>query len=443
MSIGLCFNELPPEIHGVIFFEFLEQSKDHNRELLAKVCKQWKRVVESTPGCWSRIIVDVGWDEVGRPKFGAKAYRMQLKLAKRWPLAVIIHENVEVQPWKLATPHVKALYGLIKDHQWRTLSISCYSTSHFTTFFQHILDNPQSCKLSSLVIHTSINHGPKTQALIAAVLLQTPTITNLGGSPDLLGPSHPLPDTLQSYNAMDPLDLSYLLPIVQRASQLKNLCVSGPSWTFSEIEFRSPASLLDAYSRSLERLIIRNIKEIPTSLLSRLRLPSLHTFALEWICCAPISGDESMRCFIQSAPWVSQITFFTMNEVWIQGHTLIQALRAMPALTRLHLSSGGQLPFEILKALYQPTSASMWGGISPPQSETNKEWLAPRLEEFVVVSTWRVPEDCLKALVFARVCDAVDPIETSNPNLLPPVRIRKLVWNSRDLINEMLGASPS
>ncbi|KAG8990633.1 hypothetical protein FRB94_013239 [Tulasnella sp. JGI-2019a] len=160
MSTPKSVNGLPAEVLGLVFLEFLEEEVDqewrrqHPGRLIC-VCRLWKELVEGNSELWSRIDVTLGNIDI---PMEAQPIRNKIRKAKRSPLALYIHCRDWVFSASAAvTRDVLTLYGLIKDHRWRTLSIlNLIYLESFEAIFRHMVDQPQMCRFPYFRIHESI-----------------------------------------------------------------------------------------------------------------------------------------------------------------------------------------------------------------------------------------------------------------------------------------------
>ncbi|KAG8978850.1 hypothetical protein FRB94_012700 [Tulasnella sp. JGI-2019a] len=197
MATPKSINELPAEILGIVFFEFLEEAADQKIQIqrperLSRVCRLWKELVEGNSRLWSRIDVALG-DSYTPMK--VQPIRDKLRKAKRSPLALYIHGGYwALQNAAIVTRNILTVYNLIKGHRWRALSIfNPGYLSSFEIIFCHMVDHPEMCRLSSLHIEEEGTTDPNddvTGTLIKEVLRQNLIITHLAVTIDLLEPSH-------------------------------------------------------------------------------------------------------------------------------------------------------------------------------------------------------------------------------------------------------------
>ncbi|KAG8984894.1 hypothetical protein FRB94_006418 [Tulasnella sp. JGI-2019a] len=189
-------NELPEEVLGMVFFEFVEQEEPQQMrqhsppQRLLGICRLWKEVAEAHSELWSRIDVDLGGHF-------SMAVRNKIQKAKRNPLALYIHgQHPKTYSPAALTRDVLELYDLIKDHRWCALFIFHPRwLDPFEIIFQHIIDNPQTCKITSFQIGERalcpiINGVAHT--LVKKALGQHLSVTHLIMEAALLEPSHPL-----------------------------------------------------------------------------------------------------------------------------------------------------------------------------------------------------------------------------------------------------------
>ncbi|KAG8989855.1 hypothetical protein FRB94_013955 [Tulasnella sp. JGI-2019a] len=229
-------NNLPAEVLGMVFFEFvelmeLEQTRQgQTPERLTAVCRWWKELVESNPELWSRIDVRFGF---GNGPIKVEPIRAKIQKAKRSPLAIYFHSRLFTGDGHLTvTRDVLALYDLIKNHRWRVLSIfELRYMSPFEIIFRHIIDNPYMCRLTSFRIGMTA-FGPEAEvvgALVNGALRQNLNIRYLSIPVGLLEPSHPL---LQVVSCLQVHWVSFpkgILSLLSKASSLRSLRVGSLS----------------------------------------------------------------------------------------------------------------------------------------------------------------------------------------------------------------------
>ncbi|KAG9022534.1 hypothetical protein FRB95_014631 [Tulasnella sp. JGI-2019a] len=120
MATPKSVNDLPVEILGMVFFESLKVEPDQKLrrqypEWLAHVCRSWKELMEGYPELRSCIDAVIR----NRDIMEVQTISNRIRKAKGSLLAIRIHWS-----WGFNTiDHVLTLYGLIKDHRWRALSI--------------------------------------------------------------------------------------------------------------------------------------------------------------------------------------------------------------------------------------------------------------------------------------------------------------------------------
>ncbi|KAG9027224.1 hypothetical protein FRB95_007982 [Tulasnella sp. JGI-2019a] len=323
----------------------------------------------------------------------------------------------------MITRDVVALYGLIKGHRWCALSIfNPDFLSPFEIIFRHILDNPQMCRISSFRMESSSPYFERNvevaRTLAREALQQDLGITRLAIPMNLLDPSHPLLQAVSYLQLLGGWSQRDVLSSIREASSLRSLRVDS-ILRGSEDESTPVTTLLE-----LEHLDLRNHQKFPKLLMQKLDLPNIHTLKLSSIQCSSIKqGDEQLRSLLESVPWMARVKAFSLEDVGITEEALLWMLRGLPLLEDLALSSAGRVSCKTTNALSQPPTA-------------RRGWLCPRLEVIKFGECRPLQERSVVALVRARVRDIPNttPDGVTEPNLLPPVRLRKVVWRGRDMV---------
>ncbi|KAG9023283.1 hypothetical protein FRB95_013321 [Tulasnella sp. JGI-2019a] len=123
-------------------------------------------------------------------------------------------------------------------------------------------------------------------------------------------------------------------------------------------------------------------------------------------------------------PWLARIKSLTLENAYIPEELLLRMLRRLSLLKDLTFGMW-EIAGRATKALSRRTKRS--------------GWLCPLLEEFTLSSGFHLLESDMMAIVRARAFDT--PGGTMEPNLLRPVRLRKVVWGSRDMIQVALSTN--
>ncbi|KAG8860353.1 hypothetical protein FRB96_004002 [Tulasnella sp. 330] len=424
-------NELPTEVLGTIFFEITEQSENHECGLLASVCCSWNDVVQNTPQLWSRItaIIKQQPPDVTR-------YRRFLEKANQAPLSINMRVEAKIYPLAIVRRDVQALYPLFIQHQWRSLSITGVSTlDPFQLLFQHILDNPQSCKLSSLRLVTNWGDSPAgpPPLVVKEVLVNTLSITDLAASFTILDPSDALLPRLRHLHGKHGSETE-VLSIIRETPLLQTLRLSS-IYSESVEKFHTKNDMVsNRGSETLCRLgdmtslDLSCSRKVPENLLRQLDLPMIRTLKLRQLQCSIEIGDQQIQSLVANVIWMTRIRSLTLERIQMSENALIMAVRSLPVLTYLTLDSLGTVGCETMKALSE-------------QATAKRGWLCPRLEEIMFNSCPQLERDDLKAFVETRVRGVSTAVTTGiiDPNLASPVRLQKVVWNGQDMIDSILG----
>ncbi|KAG8999185.1 hypothetical protein FRB94_006426 [Tulasnella sp. JGI-2019a] len=180
---------------GAVSFEFVEHELEpyhqyQRPKLLVCVCRLWKVWVEGNPRLWSRILVEIGR---GETPLDIAPIKTGINLAKGCPLAL----NIRIMGRRgsaALTQDVLLLYDIIKEHQWRTLSIlHTRWLSPFEIISRHMIHNPAKCRLTSFRIGgVKYESNDMIYALVREALRQNLGIMDPPIPSLLLEPSHPL-----------------------------------------------------------------------------------------------------------------------------------------------------------------------------------------------------------------------------------------------------------
>ncbi|KAG8992829.1 hypothetical protein FRB95_001161 [Tulasnella sp. JGI-2019a] len=420
-------NELPEEILGMVFFEFVNQEVEPEQRLslpfprrLAGVCHLWKELVEENSELWSRI--DVRFTPEERFPRAGKPIKDEIQRAKQSPLALYIHgyRSRGYSPDPL-TRDVLALYDLVKDHRWRALSI--FNPGHLSSFqpiFRHMLDNPQMCRISFFqmgAVELSYE-ARKTRTLVQEALRQNLRITDLVVQADLLEPSHPLLQVVPHLQLLQTYNATTVLDCVKEATSLRSLRLSDIHGGL-ERDDPTPTCTLP----ELERLDLRACRQFPKLLILKLDLPNIQSLVFKMVNCKVKEGDEQLKSLFWNVSWLRQIESLTLEEVQISEETLLFALRRLPLLTDLTLVSRARVSCRTTKTLSLPP-------------EGRRGWLSPLLEVMRFGDCPRLSESDVMALVEARVRDVPSAASTSTTteDQPPPTRLRMVIWEGRDMV---------
>ncbi|KAG8984897.1 hypothetical protein FRB94_006420 [Tulasnella sp. JGI-2019a] len=415
-------NELPEEILGMVFFEFVgqeepQQMRQHSPpQRLLGVCRLWKEVAEAHSEIWSRIDVDFG-------KHFSAAVGNKIQRAKRSPLGLYIHcsHSRTYSPAAL-TRDVLAFYDQIKDHRWRALSIfDPRWLEPFQIIFQHMIGNPQTCRITSFQLggtdFVSYDNGV-AHTLVKKALGQHLRVTHLVMEAALLKPSHPLLQVVPYLQLHRAYDLTQVLDCVGEASSLRSLRVDhlwgGPQRYDSTLTRTLP---------KLEHLELRECHAIPKLLILRLDLPNIQSLTFKVVNCKVKDGDEQLKSLFWTVSWLRQLRSLTLEEVEISEEALFFVLRRLPLLTSLTLTSQARVSCRTTKTLSLPP-------------EGRRGWMSPLLEVITFGECPRLSESDVVALVEARVCDIphTAPASASTEDQPPPSRLRKVIWKGRDMV---------
>ncbi|KAG8984902.1 hypothetical protein FRB94_006425 [Tulasnella sp. JGI-2019a] len=414
-------HELPEEVLGMVFFEFIEQEESQQMRqhssphLLISVCRLWKEVAEAHSEIWSRIDVDFG-------KHFSAVIRNKIQKAKRSPLGLYIHcsHSRTYSPAAL-TRDVLALYDQIKDLRWRALFIfDPRWLEPFQIIFQHMIDNPQTCRITSFQLggtsFVSYNNGVAF-ALLQEALRQHLSVTRLVMEAALLEPSHPLLQVVPYLQLTRAHDATNVLDCVRKASSLRSLRLDhlwgGPERHNLTLTYTLP---------KLEHLDLRVCRQFPKLLILSLDLPSIQRLTFKVVECKVKDGDEQLKSLFWTVPWLQQLRSLTLEEVEIPEETIFFALRRLPLLMDLTLTSRARVSCKTTKTLSLPP-------------EGRRGWMSPLLEVITFGECPRLSESDVMALVEARVCDVphTAPASAITEDQPPPSRLRKVIWQGRDM----------
>ncbi|KAG8999182.1 hypothetical protein FRB94_006423 [Tulasnella sp. JGI-2019a] len=417
MAAPLSINDLPCEILGVAFFEFVEQELDEDEgyqrpNVLMGVCRLWKEFVEGNPLLWSRIFVTFGGHALDIEPAKAQIYR-----AKMSPLALDIESTSRCEIAEL-TRDVLSLYDLVKEHRWRALSITdAPSLEPFEVIFRHMIDNPGMCRISSFRLtppqwesNTGIVYTWAREALRHSLC-----ITDLAIPMESLEPSHPLFRVVLHLHLLDEWSMAAVRSHIREASSLQRLRVSVS---------REPANEESMPPCLLPRLIHLELQEsaqFPIWLLRQLDLPIIHSLKFKNIYASCNLVDEQLTSLVLTVPWLKRIKSLTLDEAQVSEATLLWMLWRLPLLASLGVAAL-RITGRMTKALSHQLMA-------------RRQWLCPFLEEIRFGSCRKLLESDVVALVRARVCDA--PNATLHGIMKPDLsRLRMVIWESRDMVRE-------
>ncbi|KAG9002173.1 hypothetical protein FRB94_013208 [Tulasnella sp. JGI-2019a] len=421
MAMVKSINELPAEILGMVFFEFVELGVELEKtrqgqtpERLTAVCRSWKELVESNPELWSRIDVQFGFRN---SPMDVEPIKAKIQKAKQSPLALYIHGRLIIVDNHLKiTRDVLALYDLVKNHRWRALSIfDPKYLSPFEIIFRHIIDNPHMCRLSSfrIGITKAEPNAEVVGVLLKEALRQNLNIKHLAIPVSLLEPSHPL---LQAVSYLQfawvyiPTDL---LSTLSEASSLRSLRVGGISRSSPDpLNPPAPCTL-----PMLEQLDFHECPEFPELIMQKLDLPSIQSLKFKVVRCSIKRGDEQLKMLVTNVPWLTRIKSLNLDSVYVSEDMLLWTLRRLPLLRNLTLASWERVSGKTTKKLSERPTA-------------RREWLCPILEEIEFRQCLRLLESDVIGLVEARVrvTSGSAPASTISPSLL-----RKVIWRGRDM----------
>ncbi|KAG8860349.1 hypothetical protein FRB96_003998 [Tulasnella sp. 330] len=427
MAMRSSIKDLPAEVLGMIFLEIAEHSKSHQCGLLVSVCRRWNDVVQNTPQLWSRLNVTTGKNT---PLDSAR-YQKRLEKAKKTPLSIFIHVDFPTYQPDPIKGHLQRLYPALVQRQWRSLSIMGKTTlDPFEHLFRHILDSPQTCKLSSLRLVTNwgLTQSPTTLQLIREVLATALSISDLVIPFPFLEPACPLLSGLHHLqgklgNGTEILRFLQETPLLQ---SLRLSCVSDVG--DSAVEDMGSNGNTRCRLEAMECLDLICLDTLPQRLLQQLDLPGIHTLKLGDLWDNPKVGDREIDSFMTSVNWVGRIRSLTLENIEVAEKALISALGNLPVLTHLTLESQKTVGVKTTKALSQKATAK-------------REWLCPHLQEVWFNSCRKLKGDDVEAFVEVRIRDVTTtaPRGVTDPSLVPPARLRKVFWDGRDMIARALG----
>ncbi|KAG8990221.1 hypothetical protein FRB94_013639, partial [Tulasnella sp. JGI-2019a] len=318
MSTPKSVNDLPAEILGMVFFEFLEEEagqesrRQHPGRLIC-VCRLWKELVEGNSVLWSRVDVTLGNDTT----IEVQPISNKIRKAKRFPLALHMHcGNPGFIRREAVTRDVLALYGLIKDHRWRGISI--FKPGYILPFeiiFRHIVDHPQMCQLSYFHMGDTMYlfNDNVIRTLAMEALRQNPSITHLAVPMDFLEPPHPVHPVNQVVSYLQLTGVytpTSIFNHIREASSLRSLRVECLGMvTTDPDDLPSPCTL-----SKLEYLSLRTCHGFPKLLLQTLDLPRIWDLTLGLISCNIKQGDQQLKGLISDVPWLTRIKSLNLEE---------------------------------------------------------------------------------------------------------------------------------
>ncbi|KAG9027971.1 hypothetical protein FRB95_007018 [Tulasnella sp. JGI-2019a] len=414
MATTTSVNELPAEILGMIFFEFLEAEVDQKWRIqhpgcLIPVCRLWKELVEGNSELWSRIDVVLGDRDTPMEPISDK-----IRKAKRSPLALYIHpKDWGVYTSAAVTRDVLALYDLIKDHRWRALSI--FNQPYLLPFeiiFRHMVDHSQMCRLSSFHLNeTSIDHAAR--GLVKEALRRNLSITHLTVPIFLLEPSYPLYQVVSYLEVTGMCDQITILNQLQKALSLQSLHVKSLLKITTNQSNSPPPYTLP----KLEHLDLRSCRGFPKLLIQKLDLPAVRSLELQGVYCSIKQGDQELKSLVSEVSWLTRIKSLNLEEVQVSEATLLWTLQRLPLLKNLTLASWKRVSCKTTKKLSEQPTA-------------RRGWLCPLLEEIEFGACPKLSESDVAVLVDARVRDV--------PSSAPASRIsssllRKVTWEGRNM----------
>ncbi|KAG9026210.1 hypothetical protein FRB95_009298 [Tulasnella sp. JGI-2019a] len=218
-----------------------------------------------------------------------------------------------------------------------------------------------------------------------------------------------------------------LLEQVQEAALLQSLyadhaCID-PSWPSIDTQGMAASRAFKA----LKHLVIRDCTQIPEEPMLRImQLPNVEPLTLERIQGSAHNRSQQFKDLTTGVPWMSQIRSLSLIDVAIPEETLLWSLRRLCHLQHLRLTSDQWVGHKIPLALSQRT-------------RPHRKFICPRLEEIEFLGCCQIRFQELEVLVKARVHDIPNatPADIRGANLEPLVRLRKLVWDDRDMIEEV------
>ncbi|KAG9022681.1 hypothetical protein FRB95_014448 [Tulasnella sp. JGI-2019a] len=429
MSTPLSINELPEEIMGAVFFEFVEHESEpyhqyQHPKLLVRVCRLWKVWVERNPKLWSRILIEIGR---GETPLDIAPIKTGINLAKGCPLALDIRIMGRRGSAAL-TQDVLLLYDIIKGHHWRALSI-LYTRwlSSFESIFRHMIDNPAKCRLTSFRIEgMKYESNGMIYTLVSEVLRQNLGITDLSVPSLLLEPSHPLLHVVPSLEMVEEWYEDTIFGIIREASSVQRLRVYIRTEYMYQLRDTSiPSCLLPC----LKHFELQTCSQFPTLLLQKLDLPNIHSLKLIGIYGDVELIDKELTSLVQNVSWLVRIESLTLDESCVSEEPLLWILRRLSLLKDLTLGSW-EVTCKTTKALSQKSTKA-------------EGWMCPLLEEITFRRCLQLFESDVVALVKARARDVppVTPGGMMELNLTSSVRLRKVIWGSRDIVQETFGTA--
>ncbi|KAG8998991.1 hypothetical protein FRB93_013401 [Tulasnella sp. JGI-2019a] len=415
MTTPQSVNELPAEILGMIFFEFLEEEVDQKWRsqhpgCLIPVCRLWKELVEGNSRLWSRIDVVLGTTNT---TMDVQSISNRIRKAKRSPLALYIyHRDWRLYPTAAVTRDVLALYDLIKDHRWRAISV--FNGGHLASFeiiFRHMIDHPQMCRLFSFHMEQPVSNDT-TRVMVKEALRRNLSITQLTVPTSFLEPSFPLYQVVSYLEVVGLCDQTEILSHLRGASSLRSLrveCLVGI--TVDQDDSPPPCAL-----PKLENLDLRSCHIFPKLLIQKLDLPAIWNLKLRRVYWSVKRTDQELKSLVSDVSWLTRIKSLNLEEVQVSEATLLWTLQRLPLLRNLTLASWKRISCKTTKKLSEQPTA-------------RRRWLCPLLEEIEFGACPKLSESDVTALVEARVSDisSLAPASKISPSLL-----RKVIWGGRD-----------
>ncbi|KAG8999178.1 hypothetical protein FRB94_006419 [Tulasnella sp. JGI-2019a] len=424
MSTPLSINDLPEEIMGAVFFEFVEHELEPRHryqrpEFLVRVCRLWKVWVEGNPRLWSCILVEIGWRVT---PLDITPIKTRINLTRGCPLALDI--RIMGGGPTTITHDVLLLYEIIKEHHWRALSIlHTRWLSPFEIIFRHMIDNPGKCRLTSFHIGwvKYESNADMIYALVREALQQNLGITDLTVPPQLLEPSHPLLHAVPSLELVEGWYTTTIFGVIREASRVQRLRVHFRTENLYQLQDTSiPPCLLPC----LKHFELQTCSQFSMLLLQKLDLPNIHSLGLKGVYGDVEQLSKGLKSLVRNVPWLTRIKSLTLDESYFSEEPLLWTLKRLPLLKDLTLGSW-EVTCKTTKALSRKSTKR--GG-----------WVCPLLEEITFRQCLRLLERDVVALVKARVRDVpqVEPGSMIEPNLPSPARLRKVIWRSRDIVQE-------
>lgn len=425
---------LAPEILSMVFFLYLESaqsiSAEARRETLARVCRRWKYVVESSPDLWSRLLVGIGFTTY---PLDTTALQKQIQRAKHCPLAIVIHVRYNISSTEFLNV-LEALLNLVKSRRWRELRLVAIgltiSFANLAGLFRHMVEH--ASMVSSLIsLHMDITAPPlrpNDSSPAVEALAVTSDVRSLTLPCGIVKPSHSLCKNLTQLSlAGHGKSDKTLLSVLRECGSLETLelsiiCLRGRPEAY---EREDTVSL-----PSLKQLTFRHFGVFPDLILMRLHLPNLQALKLGAIRCTQKAGDKAIKDLAQQASWFSSLRELTLYDVQLSDAVTLRFLRQLPGLTHLYLSSTGKgIGRKVVDALVK-------------KATRGRTWLCPRLEKLEFGPCQNLREKDVQDVVHARVRDVPGfvTLPPKHPNLAPPVRLLNLIWDKQDMVVETLGA---